>query len=155
MQVPYSPGIIARFWAKIDKTGEHWIWQGKPSKKGYGTFVIRTGRRMYAHRFAYQITKGEIPPGRLVCHECDIRLCCKPACLWTGTVADNQRDMANKGRAARGERAVNAKLTDALVVEMRRRYAAGGILCRELASEYGLSRNYAAQVIRGERWKHV
>jgi hypothetical protein len=82
----------------------------------------------------------------------------------------NMRDMVNKNRqaagdrhgfrvnpgaAARGERVSIAKLTTAQVVEIRARYAAGGISQQALADEYGVYQTIISRVIRRETWAHV
>lgn len=46
----------ARFWAKVDKRGDCWIWTGALSDEGYGNFSIAlAGRRrvVRAHRVAW------------------------------------------------------------------------------------------------------
>jgi hypothetical protein len=55
---------------------------------------------------------------------------------------------------ARGERMGQAKLSDAAVVEMRRRHAAGATTT-ELGREFGVSRTAASFAVRGLTWKHV
>jgi hypothetical protein len=39
-----------------------------------------------------------MPDGMHVLHRCDIPACCRPACLFLGTLADNNHDMIAKGR---------------------------------------------------------
>ncbi len=73
------------------------LWIGPRSgtfSTGYGLW----GRRQYAHHEAYKRANGEIPRGLVVCHRCDTPLCVEPEHLFLGTRADNQRDMATKGR---------------------------------------------------------
>lgn len=87
---------------QIDANG-CWIWQLRKSRLGYGRVNAppndrRRGRIMTAHRFAYEVYVGPIPPGMFVCHSCDNPPCCNPAHLWLGTAADNTRDMIAKGR---------------------------------------------------------
>jgi hypothetical protein len=88
----------------------------------------------------------------------------RPSHLFVGTAADNNRDMILKGRrgvvssfenVARGEAHHNAKLSAAQVVEIRWRYAAGGVTHEDLAAEYGVSRRLIGRVIAREMWKHV
>lgn len=86
-----------RFWEKVDRTGEHWLWTGLINFKGYG-LVGYKGKQIKAHRYAWMITYGLIPNRLHVLHRCDIRLCCKPECLFLGTNLDNIEDRIRKGR---------------------------------------------------------
>jgi hypothetical protein len=56
---------------------------------------------------------------------------------------------------ARGEQNGLAKLTRELVIEIRNRFAAGGISCGKIAKEMGLSRGTIEHVVRRATWKHV
>jgi hypothetical protein len=84
----------------------------------------------------------------------------------------NTRDMIAKGRkrvatgASNGRRTrpestprgaghANSKLTDEAVVEIRARYAAGGINQHQLAAEYGVTFSNISYVVRGVTWKHL
>lgn len=87
----------ARFWSKVDRAGDCWLWCAAVGSHGYGVFRSN-GKAVTAHRFAYQSTRGEIPPGLLVCHTCDNRRCVRPDHLFVGDVGDNNRDMVAKGR---------------------------------------------------------
>lgn len=99
----YYPTIIeepARFWIRVDgSAGDDacWPWLGARDPKGYG----QAGKRWRAHRVAMFLTNGPIPPGMFVCHHCDNPPCCNPAHLFIGTVTDNMRDCAAKGRTSR------------------------------------------------------
>ncbi len=68
----------------------------------YGHGVMGRGRRgtglILAHRAAWELYRGPIPPGLLVCHRCDVPCCVNPDHLFLGTYADNNRDMVTKGR---------------------------------------------------------
>ena len=58
-------------------------------------------------------------------------------------------------RTPRGEGHPMARLTTMQVVEIRRRYAAGGIKQRELGTIYGLSQISVSNIVRRKTWKHV
>lgn len=101
-----------RFWERVDRSGECWIWTGRVNKGGYG--VIRVGYPTWqAHRFAWTLLVGDIPPGLFVLHNCDIRYplgdityrrCVNPAHLRLGTHLDNMRDVREKHRSPSGDR---------------------------------------------------
>lgn len=89
---------IAHFWSRVDKSGQCWLWVGARTSAGYGHFYI--GKlAIYAHRFSWQIINGEIPKGLLICHHCDNPPCVNPNHLFLGTLSDNARDSAAKGRS--------------------------------------------------------
>ncbi len=56
-----------------------------------------------AHRFSWQIHKGDIPEKLHVLHKCDTPACVNPDHLFLGTNGDNMRDKAKKGRATSWE----------------------------------------------------
>lgn len=74
-----------------------WIWQ-KQKNHRYGTIKLRKGESIGAHRAAYLLWVGEIPPGMLVCHRCDVTKCCNPEHLFLGTPKQNSEDCSSKGR---------------------------------------------------------
>lgn len=65
-----------RFWAKVDKSGECWPWTATIDRYGYGTFWL--GRKVGAHRAAYELTRGPIPAGMDIDHLCRNRACVNP-----------------------------------------------------------------------------
>lgn len=75
-----------------------WIWTEKQNTKGYGVFRICKSKRMYAHRFRWELENGPIPKGLLICHKCDNPACSNPQHLFLGTYRDNFKDSVNKGR---------------------------------------------------------
>jgi hypothetical protein len=69
-----------RFWSKVDKTDSCWIWVACKYKDGYGRFRLN-GRCHRAHRVAYELLVGPIPPGLVLDHLCRNRACVNPSHL--------------------------------------------------------------------------
>lgn len=146
---------VTRFLAKVDQAGDCWLWTAALFSNGYGAFRIGP-KQVRAHRWAYEHWNGPIPDGAVVMHRCDVKRCVNPEHLTTGSQAENQADMTNKGRGRTGWRngwRVNApKLTLDSANEIRRRYAMGGIRQADLAAEYGLDQTMVSKIIRNQRW---
>ncbi len=143
--------VIAR--SVVDTASRCWVWTGSTSCHGYGSISVR-GRHTGAHRFAYETFIGEIPEGLYVCHTCDNRACVNPAHLFLGTHEDNRNDMVAKGRHARGGRHHWAKLTEADVLDIRRRCAAG-VSQKELCAEYGVADSLVSRIVNRLIWTHI
>lgn len=147
-----------RLWARVDKSGECWLWTGSAAGKGYGRLRIGD-REVYTHRLSYELAKGPIPLGMFVCHTCDVRRCVRPDHLFIGTCADNVADACKKGlmvgpkRPMRGESHCNARFTEADVVEILR--LRGTVPLRELARRYGVSMGSITGIYSGKSWGHV
>ena len=133
------------------------------TQKGYGAFrAHRDGKwkHIRAHRFGWEHRMGPIPDGLVVCHKCDVRACQNPDHWFLGTTAVNLADMRRKGRGSKpplsgfGRPPASAKLTYELAEEIRQRYAAGGILQRDLALDYGVDQSNISAIIRGKTWLH-
>lgn len=131
-------------------------WSGPLSGHGYGLVHVSGTKHGHvsAHRLAWEVHHGPIPPGLCVLHKCDNRVCTRIDHLFLGTVHDNNEDKYAKGRQPRGERIWNAKLTDEIV---RRVWAlrAVGYANREISKELGFTGQQVSQIIGGHRWAHV
>lgn len=133
-----------------------WPWLGTKGPSGYGIIVAggRPIRFQLAHRVAYQLHVGPIPPGMFVCHRCDTPECVNPEHLFVGTSAANTADRVRKGRSAKGEQISTSKLTPQTVREIRERHAQG-VGKSQLATEYGVKWACIAKVIDRRSWAHV
>ena len=148
-----------RFWEKVDKSGDCWEWTGAKNDSGYG--FIRNGDMERAHRFSYELAKGEIPANMHVLHSCDNPGCVNPKHLSIGTHQDNVQDMMDKQRGNRhhgnhvkGEEVHTAKLTESDIREIRKMNIKRGDIT-SLAIRYGVSPKNMSRIIHDEIWKDV
>jgi DNA-binding MarR family transcriptional regulator len=72
-------------------------------------------------------------------------------------VSDNLRDMYDRGRANRPRGAAHglSKLTEEQVLEMRARYAAGGVRQQDLAEAFGVTQALVGRIVRRLIWTHI
>lgn len=148
--------IEERFWTKVAKRGpdECWLWTAGRDRHGYGHFDSHS-----AHRTAWSLTNGAIPPGLFVCHRCDNRPCCNPSHLFTGTAKDNNRDMMEKGRyrpgglSRPGEKNPMARLTEIQALEIIK--IGADMTSREVGKRYGITGVYVREIRCGKRWAHL
>lgn len=152
--------LAARFWARVNKTDTCWLWTGRIDEAGYGLLDVvdpngrAKGRPQKAQRVSWYLHTG-VWPDRDVLHRCDNPPCVRfDGHLWLGTNDDNIADKVAKGRQYRGGRHHHAKLTDEQVRAIRRR-AAGGMMQKDLAVEYGVSPSTICDILAKRVWKHV
>ena len=133
------------------------VFTGPRTPGGYGKIRFRMKQWM-AHRMAYELWVGPIPPKQLVLHSCDTPACITPEHLFLGSHQDNMDDCVKKGRQAKGERMAAARLTEAQVREIRQRFVRTSPRRSNaiaLAREFGVSKNTIGFVVHRQRWTHV
>jgi len=147
-----------KLWAKVDKSGDCWVWLGAKAKTGYGHFSHGRKKTIGVHRASFFIHNGYWPA--VVMHTCDNPSCVNPDHLKGGTQRDNMLDMIAKGRQSKnlnhanrlkGVEQKNAKLDEDKV----RVILCSSLSQRKLALMYGVSRRCIAFVQQRKTWKHV
>ncbi len=141
-----------------------WIWKSSKSNSGYGKFNIR-GKHVIAHRYSYELYKEKIPPGMLICHKCDNKLCVNPDHLWIGTQKENINDAKKKGRLPNlkgirkplccvGENHYLSKLKNKDIFEIKRLYKSG-VSGYRLHKMYNVTKKCISDILKNKTWKHL
>ena len=143
-----------------------WVWMGASNGR-YG-LIWRSPKFVMAHRVAYELYKGSIPPGLYVCHTCDVTFCVNPEHLFIGTQSDNMKDMISKGRKvlnpnagshgkhAKGECNGSNKYSAEMIHDMRRIYDSGA--CKNIAAIarcFRVSESQVRRIIHRQSWRHL
>ena len=116
---------------------------------GYRKITIN-GKSKSMHRFIYEEMFGPIPEGLVVRHKCDNPRCINPEHLELGTIADNNRDIWERGRGNVPHRA----FTGEQVMEILRRIK-NGEKQTDLAKEYGVSLSTINHIKTGRNYKRL
>lgn len=132
-----------------------WLWERGIGTAGYGSIKINR-KTKGAHVVSYEVANNcSILSGYCVCHTCDVRLCINPNHLFLGTKADNQADMARKGRSHvsrnRGEVNHKSRLTASEVYLIRddpRPY-------RAICEAYSIKKSAVSAIKKRKTWKHI
>lgn len=137
-----------RFWSKVDKSGDCWLWMASTSSNGYGQFSTRGQNESLepAHRVAYRLTSGSIPTGKHLDHICHNIRCVNPGHLRPVTPKQNLENLAGAHRDSKtGVRGVsqlaNGSYRASACSEGRRYYAGTFPTLAEAASAATALRN--------------
>lgn len=130
-----------------------WEWQGGKQGRGYGRIRFQS-HYLFVHRVSYELHHGPIPTGLNVCHHCDNPSCVNPHHLFLGTQKENMQDMVKKQRQTIGERNGCSKLTENDVHQIRQ-MRLDGMIEREIADKFNVTRSAIAGILQGKTWKHI
>lgn len=84
---------MKRFWTKVDHrptTDPRWLWSACTNAKGYRLFWLDGAARL-AHRVAYEMIIGPIPPSPHLDHLYRTRECVNPIHLEPVSIQENTR----------------------------------------------------------------
>lgn len=144
---------IKRFWAKVDKSGDCWLWTAGKVTRGYGAFHIKD-KQIRAHRASMIIEHGGIPDGKWVLHKCNVRACVRPDHLYFGTPQDNSNDMKKAGTVVgykKGEAHPNTTFTADIVKYIRDEHSKGRTQL-SLAAELKVSQPTIYKIVHNITW---
>lgn len=147
--------VSARFLAKValpEDADGCMVWIACRGKNGYGRFGLGGGW-VYAHRVAYELFVGKIPPGLVIDHLCRNRACVRPDHLSPVTNRDNILAPGSLSWAAAKAAQTHCVRGGHLLTGenlVRRSVARGVRDCRACNNATSAARR--ARVQRGEQW---
>lgn len=161
------PGFFGYF---IGRDGSVWSrrhWQSdrlkqlqtRTNSEGYTTVSLQNKHRKSVpcpvHRLMLLTFVGQPVPGQECRHlngkRCDNRL---ENLVW-GTSTENNRDRITHGTIPRGDSHPRSKLTETIVIELRRAFHNGTYHIPTMAKRYGVNCTGISNAIRGVTWKHL
>lgn len=110
-----------------------------------------SAKQFLVHRLVLIAFVGPQPTDMEACHENGIRTDARAANLRWDSRSANHQDKHRHGTAQIGEKANNVKLTDAIVLEIRRR----NLSPSEAQREFLLSATNAKRIVSGKTWRHL
>ncbi len=123
------------------------------------TMLLLNGRysTVKMHRLVVETWRGPIAPGLTVNHKNFVRSDNALSNLEVMTLKENVRASSTAGRYGNSFGTINgnSKLTDAKVIEIRKRWKWRKVFQKDLAMEFGVSRMTIKRVLHGKCWKHV
>lgn len=129
---------------------------GYPQIKLCNNMVVK---QILVHRLVLLAFVGPCPPRQQCRHLDGNRANNELSNLCWGSASENQLDKRFHGTASpggpSGEQHPCAKLTKHQVLEIRRLFAAGNYLQKELAPRFGVHRMTIGKIVRRERWAHL
>lgn len=137
------PITLEEIEANVEKTPDGcWLWRGGRNTEGYAQ-IKNNGKMVKGHRLVYELLNGQTDLHILHARHCLNRHCVSPAHLRAGTDAENTADKVACNRQISGP----TKLTDAHVSQIRE-LRSRGMLCREIAQIFGISKVHVGQISR-------
>ena len=124
--------ITRRFWAKVRKGPDCWMWTGCTTADGYGIFAIG-GRNVRAHRFSYTIANGQADSSLVSDHLCPNRSCVRASHL--RLCGNSENVLRGAGTTARNARKAQCKRGHPFDEENTRHRTDGTRQCRICAKE--------------------
>lgn len=144
------------------------VWAGRVSKprlievtgrftKGYLAFQITRGgtrRTLFLHHVVALLSHGPKPSGLGVLHRDDNKLNNMPSNLYYGTPLQNSKDSCRNGRHRKGEARPDAKLTDALAMEIYNAVL-NGEQQKTVARRFGVCAQTVWDIKTKRTWAHI
>jgi len=105
--VPIEIPVRQAFWSKVNTDGpispsaphlgKCWLWKNRHPGNTHQAAHLKGYGSTSAHKLAYLLTKGPVPPGLVIDHLCSTMPCVRPSHLEVVTVKENARRALVRG----------------------------------------------------------
>lgn len=129
-----------RFMHYVQITDSCWLWNGAKNNQGYGKLSFKGNKTAIAHRVSYELFNGPIEDNMLICHQCDIKNCVKPAHLWIGTHLQNMMDMIEKDRQS-------SRLSPVDIYRIRELFEKFQVSRKKIMEKFNITDGYLSRII--------
>lgn len=157
-----SLGNVRRVKEGRGTRGPNWLLKPGAEKGGYLHITLHhDGRRKLAkiHQLVLAAFVGPNPNGAEINHVdgCTANNRCDNLeyCTSSGNKLHSYRALRRARVSCKGTANGRAKLAGSDVLEIRRRYAAGGISQQKLADDFGVSQSMVGLIVRRVSWPHL
>jgi hypothetical protein len=166
----------ARFWDKVQRGSECWLWTARVDRCGYGAFSLSRRTIVRAHRFSWELERGPVPARACLLHRCEQRRCVNPDHLYIGSAHEQIRQPRSRrprltplglggrrkrhwtqrtpAKVRRGARSNLSKLCADEVREIRARWQEGAPVA-ELALQFDVVPETIVNIVRFRTWRDV
>lgn len=156
-QIPLPIGIDDqwRFWLKVDKRGDCWLWTAGRFTAGYGVFKINK-LCYYAHRLSWAMHFKEDPGQFELHHTCLNPACVNPLHLQKVTRSEHQKLTCASGEQSNeGELNSRAKFNVTHVLAIRALHDAG-VRIRDIHKKFNwVEYGTLSMIVRRKNWTHI
>ena len=129
-----------KFWNKVDKTEDCWLWTAYTMPNGYGLAKTKEGKTCLAHRLSWYLEYG-VWPSETIDHLCRVRHCVRVSHMEDIPLADNiRRGSAPAASAKRAKQRTHCTQRhpysgeNLVILKCRGGTQKGCLICRRAAS---------------------
>ncbi len=133
-----------------------WVWTGAVNSRGYGSIGIK--RKSYTpHKQMFLLNGGKLTKEKPnVLHKCDIKTCCNPDHLYSGSQKQNVKDAVDRGLfiRKRGIENKHSKLTASDILKIRIYLFSSTLSHKEIGKMFNVTRSTITRIANRKSYEY-